>query len=218
MFESDQHASESLYAWYNQNKVLLLVFIIILFGGTFLTQSWLEQKAINVKNASLAYSDLLKEFNSTTADENKLQHDANNIIYKYPKTPYADLAKILSAKIFVNKADIKNAALIIEGVLKHSAQPALKDISRLRLARIYLDNQQVDLAKKQLDSVSQLSKTSSLYYLLQGDVAYLEQNFESASKNYESALQFFPVSLNNSVLNKVIRAKLYQANSSKKPV
>ena len=212
MFESDQHASEALYNWYKQNKLILFSFFIILFGGTYLTQSWLENKDIRIKKSSLEYSNLIGIFDSYN-NINELQHKINNIITTYPKTPYADLASFLNTKIFLEKNDIDNAILSLNNIIKNSNQSAVRDVAKLRLVRIYLDRNQLSLAKDQLNKISELSNNSSLYHMLKGDVLILEKNYKTAINDYELALKFLPISQSKSVLNKVIKVKLYKAKS-----
>ena len=215
MFESDQHASEALYHWYKQNKLALFGFVVVLFGGTYLTQSWLENKTLRIKQSSLKYSNLIGIFNLHN-DTNKLQHKINSIIATYPKTPYADLASILNTKIFIEKNDVDNAILSLNNVINNSNQPAVRDVAKLRLVRIYLDRNQLLLAKEQLNKISKLSDNSSLYHMLKGDVSTLEKNYQTAINDYKLALKFLPMSKSETVLNKIIKVKLYKAKSMNK--
>jgi predicted negative regulator of RcsB-dependent stress response len=61
---------------------------------------------------------------------------------QYPSSPYADQAKLASAKAFVDDNELGRAADELRDVMQHTRDPILKPIARLRLARVQIAQHQ----------------------------------------------------------------------------
>ena len=61
---------------------------------------------------------------------------------KYPSSPYADQARLASAKAFVQDGELGRAADELRDVMQHSGDPVLRLIARLRLARVQIAQRQ----------------------------------------------------------------------------
>lgn len=65
---------------------------------------------------------------------------------KYPSSPYADQARLASAKAFVEDGELGRAADELRDVMQHSDDSILRLIARLRLARVQIAQHQASAA------------------------------------------------------------------------
>jgi len=190
MFESDQHASEVLYDWFKENKLYVLAFIVILFGGSFITKLWIAHKEDKSQQAALYFSKLLKNVEANNAE--KTNNEIALLMNDYSSTPYADLSAIISSKISLVAANTDKAIVDLKHIIDNSKQPAVRDIARFRLARIYLSKQQVELATQELKKISKFGKKTAMNYLISGDVFIIKHRYSKAINSYQQALLAVP--------------------------
>jgi predicted negative regulator of RcsB-dependent stress response len=72
------------------------------------------------------------------------------LIDQYKGTAYAPRAALLLAKLNVSAKDLKSAQNQLEWAVANSKEPAVRDLARLRLASVQLDQKEYDAALKTL--------------------------------------------------------------------
>jgi predicted negative regulator of RcsB-dependent stress response len=63
-----------------------------------------------------------------------------------PGSPYTDQAKLMAARIYVNKNELDKAAQELDAVVQHSKDGELATVGRLRLARVRISQGKPDEA------------------------------------------------------------------------
>jgi predicted negative regulator of RcsB-dependent stress response len=108
------------------------------------------------------------------------------LIDQYKGTAYAPRAALLLAKLNFMGKDLKSAQAQLEWAAANSKEPAVKDLARLRLAGVQLDQKQYDAALKTL-SGSRSDAFAPRFDDLKGDVLLAQGKPAEARVAYQAA-------------------------------
>jgi predicted negative regulator of RcsB-dependent stress response len=110
---------------------------------------------------------------------------------QYPSSPYADQAKLASAKAFVDDNELGRAADELRDVMQHTRDPMLKPIARLRLARVQIAQHQPTEALATLNgeaaSAQATGAQAAQYAEVRGDAYYAMGRKTEALAQYRLA-------------------------------
>ena len=186
----EQENVEALQNWWDRYGKSLMVAITTV-SLAYVAYTWWNFHLTQKKHsASQAYAMLLQ-----TADETEDEAfiaTAEQIIHLYPEMPYADLTGLLLANRHMQNKDLDSAQTVLLKVAQSSKTPAIADIGRLRLARIYVDQQKCSDAHTYLDSVT-TETFEPIAYELKGDCFWQMGAPDKAIEMYQKALGANPV-------------------------
>jgi predicted negative regulator of RcsB-dependent stress response len=117
----------------------------------------------------------------------KAKEAAGRIIENYSRSAYADLAALVSAKVQLEAGDLKNAQAPLAWAAEHGRDPFLRDLARLRLATVLLDEKAYDQALARL-AAAPAAELTARYADLRGDVLAAQGKLEEAGAAYQAAL------------------------------
>ncbi len=182
--EQEQLAQlKSWWASYGNAIVFALVLAALLFSGW---QGWRYWQASQSGAASNLFEVLTK---ATQGAEAKAVRDSSGeLLEKYPRTLYASMGALLSAKYFFDKGDLKAAKAQLQWVIENTASEEFRDIARLRLANVLLDEKAHDEALKQLEA-KHGEAFEAQFATLRGDILVAKGQAADARTAYKFALQ-----------------------------
>ena len=105
---------------------------------------------------------------------------------QYPSSPYADQAKLASAKAFVDDGELGRAADELQDLTQHSSDPILRLIARQRLARVQIAERQPSQAIATLAGASP-GALAPQYAEVRGDAYYAMGDKAAALAQYQLA-------------------------------
>ncbi len=120
-------------------------------------------------------------------DRNKSRQIADGLIGNFPKTPYADQARLTIARLYVDDGQSPSALAPLTEVMNNSKDTELQRIARLRLARILIDQGKPDEAIKTLAQES-WGAFAPRAHEVRGDAFYAKKDSKSAVTEYKAAL------------------------------
>jgi predicted negative regulator of RcsB-dependent stress response len=124
---------------------------------------------------------------SLAANDAKGAREAGSMLLEHYKgTAYAPRAALLLAKLNVGAKELKNAQTQLEWAAANSKEPAVKDVARLRLAGVQLDQKQYDAALKTL-SATHSDAFAPRFDDLKGDVLLAQGKPAEAREAYQAA-------------------------------
>ena len=185
----EQEQLDELKLWWKRygNLVVLAIGVVaILFASWSGWKLWQHNQA---QHASAAYSDLQKAARDN--DAKKVNEMAGSILEQYPRTTYAPLAAMISAKINFEAADLKTAKAQLQWVVGHAHDGELQDIARLRLSGILLDEKLYYEALKALDTKPS-AHLEALFSSVRGDILLVQGKNTDARNAFKSALDKTP--------------------------
>jgi predicted negative regulator of RcsB-dependent stress response len=132
------------------------------------------------------------EFGQMTAamqaeDRKKSRDLAATLVKDFANTPYADQAQLAIARMNVEDGRPADAVAPLTLVMNGSKDPQLKQIARLRLARVLIDQGKPDEAIKLLGQDTPAS-FAGRFHEVRGDALYAKKDIPGAVKEYNAAL------------------------------
>ena len=189
VYLSEDEQLEAIKKWWNRygNVVLTVITGIMLL---LLADQWWERHKTNIaQSASTAYEQLLG--NVASQDEPSSRISADSIIEKFPGTPYAEMSHLIAARFDVQQGDYPAALSHLNNVVENGKTKAIKQIARVRSAKILLVQKKPADALKILDVVEDKS-FQALISNVKGD-CYLALNEKAKARAaYQEALKLMP--------------------------
>lgn len=185
-FETEEQQIEALKRWWKENGRMVIAGLIL---GVAVIAGWrfyVDYKKQHEEMASAIYENVLLAVsaNSELAEQ---ELRVNNLMAEYADTPYASLAALVLAKQQLQSNDAVKAQQQLDWVIKHTKQPELQHIARLRLVRILLAGKQYDQANALLN-IDYPESFAALYEELKGDVYLAKGDNENARIAYDKAI------------------------------
>ncbi len=182
---TDDERVEDLKKWWKDNGASILIGIALGVLAIFGWQYWRSHRDAQAEQASQAYEAFLAVAEKPNADLARQQGQA--VLTDFPKSPYAALAALRLAKLAMDGGDAATAMQRLEWVIASAKLDEIKDIARLRLARVQLAAGQLAEAGKSLDSVATGSLNAEREEL-RGDVYLAGNDPAKARTAYAAAL------------------------------
>ena len=165
--------------------------VLIALSISFSWRFYNSYKITRAEHAAIVYEqtmgDLLNgQTSAAIAQAKKLMKEFNS-------TPYASLSAFVLAQDAVESNKLDEAVQQLQWVIVHGNTKAFRDLARIRLARIYVEQMKSDDAIKLLKSVKS-SEFIGLAAKVRGD-AYLKlKQTDQARQAYQDAVDHLPTS------------------------
>ena len=122
----------------------------------------------------------------------------------FAATPYAGKAALLLAKTSFEAGDAPSSRSQLQWAIDHATEEATRHAARLRLARIMLDQAEIESALKLID-VKDQGGFESEYQELKGDLLLKKGDMDGARRAYRQAKESLPP---NSSYARILNIKL----------
>ncbi len=181
----EQEKIDGLKSWWEVYGTLAIIIVATFIAGIFGTQAWkYYQKQQTDQAAELFVS--LQEI-GVGEDAKKIGDAARLLMEGFPSSGFASRAALISARASIDANDVQNARNQFQWLLVNSDEAELKDVARLRLAGLMLDEKKYDEALKLLES-KHSEFFAGLYGDLKGDVLVAKRNISEARVAYKMAM------------------------------
>jgi predicted negative regulator of RcsB-dependent stress response len=182
----EQEQIAALKGWWKDNGTAVLAAlaaVLLAVGGW---QGWRSWQAGEAQEAAALYESLIK---GLQADDAKSVRDAGgSLVEKYPRTLYASMGALTSARFYFERGDLKSARAQLQWMVDRSSSDELRDIARLRLAGVMLDEKAYGEALAQLEAKHSPAMAAQ-FAALKGDVLVAQGKAAEARAAYRLALE-----------------------------
>lgn len=206
-YMTEDEQVEAIKRWWSNygNHVLSVVLIILLaVVGT----KWYRQHRYSIKSqASTSYEQLIQQFSA--GDETGVTAQSQYLVTNYPDTVYAEGSALMLARLAVYQGKPDEAIKQLQWVNTHADLPALKQVARLRLARLYSMQKKFDDAFSILNDVIDPSFLM-LVHETKGDIYMAQGKRGQAREQYELAIKELP---KDNVVSPELKMKLNHVTS-----
>ena len=182
---TEEEQIEALKKWWSDNGWALVGGVVIGLGAIFGWRGWQNHQALQAEAASDIYVDLVVEMREQRFEP--ARKFAEQLIQDYDSTSYALFATLMLAKIETEAGNTEAAIKHLQTVMNETGEDALKQIARVRLARLLLDNGKPDEALALLEA-GKPGKFSVAYQELKGDIYIRLGRKDDAHAAYQTAL------------------------------
>jgi predicted negative regulator of RcsB-dependent stress response len=181
----EQEQLAELKAWWRQHGNLIVMTIVAAALAFSAWQGWRWYQASQAGQAAGVYESLVRA--AQTADAKALRDAAGTLIESYPRTLYASMGALVAARFHFDRNDLKAAKTQLQWVVDKSPSEDFRDLGRLRLAAILLDEKAYDEALKLLDAKHGPAYEAQ-YAALRGDALVAKSQPAEARAAYKLAL------------------------------
>jgi predicted negative regulator of RcsB-dependent stress response len=180
----EQEHLDALKAWWKQYGRLVIVAVL---GGTLAiggVQGWRYYQSREAAAASNLFEQLQKA--EEAREHKKVKDIAGQIESRHARTHYAALAALAAAKSDVETGDLASAKKRLQQVVSEAKEDEVRDIARLRLARVQFDEKDLDGTLKTLEAAHGAA-FDGLFADLRGDVLQAQGKRSDARAAYQLA-------------------------------
>ena len=181
----EQEQLEALKAWWRDhgNKVINLALAAAVVAASVSGWKWWQDK--QAVEASSVYGQL--QAAAERHDAKATRDMAVALAENYSGTVYAGMGALLTAKIQAEAGDLKNAKAQLAWAADKASDPSLRDLARLRLAGLLLDEKAYDEALQHLSKAPEAG-FGARYAELKGDIYAAQGKADDARTAYQAAL------------------------------
>tara|TARA_R110000782_G_scaffold18712_9_gene51220 strand:+ start:200 stop:832 length:633 start_codon:yes stop_codon:yes gene_type:complete len=185
VYKTEEEQVEAIKKWWQENGKSIIAGVVIGITAIFGWRAYDNHTAVQAEQASLLYEQMLVA--ARTNDEENVRVYGNRIFDDYKSSTYAVFASLMLAKVAAESGKLEEAETHLRWVLKNSSQAEFKHIARLRLARVLIASDKLDLATETLN-VSKPGDFVARYDELRGDIYVKQGKSDEAIKAYERSL------------------------------
>jgi predicted negative regulator of RcsB-dependent stress response len=180
----EQEQIDSLKTWWKMYGNLVTAVVVAASLGVIGWQGWNWYQRNQAAQAAAIYGVLEQAVAANDAQKTKAA--AGELAEKFGRTGYAALGALLAAKQSFEAGDLKTARVQLAWAADN-ARDEVRDLARLRLAAVLLDEKAFDEALAQLDA-AHAAAFDARFLEMKGDVLVAQGKKPEARAAYKAAL------------------------------
>ncbi len=184
----EQEQLDSLKTWWKMYGNLVTGVVMAASIAVIALQGWNWYQRSQAAQASAIFA--VFEQAMAAGDAQKVKAAAGELTEKFSGTSYAALATMIAAKQSMANGDTKTAKVQLTWVVDNG-KDEIRDLARLRLAGLLLDEKAFDEALKQLEA-NHATNFDAAYLDLKGDVLIAQGKKPEARAAYQAAIGKLP--------------------------
>ena len=182
----EQEQLDAIKAWWSDNGKLVMLIALLCLVTVAAVQGWRYYRAQQAEGAATLFGQLGEADREN--DAKRVRAIAGQIVDRYGSTQYAGMAALAAAKAGVTTGEMDEAKKNLQWAIEHAKEDEMRDVARLRLAGLLLDEKKYDDALKLL-SAKHADSFAMLYADLRGDVLTAQGKLAEARAAYQQALE-----------------------------
>jgi predicted negative regulator of RcsB-dependent stress response len=188
-YESEKEQIEALRKWWKANGKSIIagvvLGVVLVVGGRW----WLSYQNKQAEIVSELYEEVTQEIHK--GDNETALKQGGRMLEVFAKSNYASLTALDLAKLKVDQSDLEGARYYLQWVIDHTSSDPLKDVARLRLARVLLAKGDEAGALQSVNAVDVKTFTFPAQEL-KGDILLAKGDRDAARAAYAAAADALP--------------------------
>ena len=182
---AEEEEVEGLKAWWKENGRFVVTAALLGLGSVVGWNVWQDHRQGRAEQASQMYDELTEA--AFLARHDDVLARSGLLIEQFPRSGYATLAALIGATSAVAQERFQEAVTRLEWVVRHASRDTYRDLARIRLARVRIDEGAWDAALEALDAMTSASFAATAGEL-RGDVHLARGEREEARAAYREVL------------------------------
>lgn len=190
-YRTEEEQVEAIKQWWKKNGTHTLLTVALALAVVFGWQNWQQRQANTAEAASVSYQQLLEvasllEREPTDGRRATASHLVETLKDEFSRTVYAQYAALLQARLLVENDDLDGAAAQLRWVLDAKPEASIRQLARLRLARVQFAQGDAKGALAIIDE-GDFGRFAGAFYELEGDIRLAAGEIEAARGSYQRA-------------------------------
>lgn len=178
-YQSDEETVEAIANWWRENGLFMVGAVVLALAGVFGWNYWQSQSLQRSEGASALYMAWQQ------SDGEQAAALAEQMAGNYPRSTYLAFVRLDQARRMVESGELESAQASLQEVLDSRVDEQVKDVARVRLARVALAEGDTDTALQLLEAAADTSIVAEV----RGDVLRHAGDRQAAGDAYERALR-----------------------------
>ena len=184
--ETEEQQLEEIKRWWNEHGRTVILGVVLGLGAVVGFTSWQahvhgQSEALSVRYERLVNTAAMPDHAGTVAQ-------ADALIAEHPDTSYASLAALVGAHAAYRGKDPATARRLLQWAAEHGEAFQVRDVARIRLARLLSEDGQHDAAIAQLQQITG-EEFAALVAEVRGDVLAEKKDLPGARGAFQAALE-----------------------------
>lgn len=185
VYMTEEEQLDAIKKWWQRYSTLISVVLSLLLLSFSGYKYWYWHQDKVSTQASNTYEHLMVAFSNK--DNKSVKSYANQLINEYGETVYAHAARLTLAKLYVGRNHFDKARETLRYVADNSPMKALRQVARIRIARL------LTAEKSYENALSELTAVDDAAYMpvvneLKGDIFVATGKYQQASIAYKEAI------------------------------
>lgn len=182
---TDQQQAERVKGWLGQNGMFLAAGVVLGLGGLFGLNQWNRYQERKAEEASVFYDTFVQSVRAKQVEQ--AEAGLAKLAADFDSTPYADQGRLAMARLYLDQGKADKAVEYLQQVADSANSEEIRNIARLRLARVLTFQEKYDAALKAL-SAPESRAFGPAFHEVRGDTYYAMGKQAEARSEYEQAL------------------------------
>ncbi len=189
----EQEQIDAIKAFWNRYGIAILAALtvaMLVFAGV---RGWNAWQARQAGQAAAVFAELTTAIDAKNIEQIKSR--AQTLQTDYGSTVYGPMAALLAARAQLDAKDPAAAKQSLQWVVDHAKDDVFKQLARLRLAGLLLDEKAYDEALKLVDGAAASKPTNDMAASLadrRADILAAQGKLDDARADYDRALALVP--------------------------
>ncbi len=183
---TDEQQLETIKKWWQENGSSIVTGVILGLAVLFGAKAWFAWRENIAQQASDIYTAMMSSLQQ--GDSTVTAERAGMLISDYSGTPYAALAGLAIARLKIEEGALEAAQTQLQWAVDNADTDYVRNIARLRLARVKLALKDADGAWAVLEGAGPAAGTDVMFLELRGDIDSARGDQEQAAAAYRQAL------------------------------
>lgn len=179
-----QEQIDAIKTWWERYGNLVTIVVLVVALAVTGMSGWRWYQNRQTEGASLLYLAVQEGLQGN--NQTRVREAATQLTDKYPGTGYAVLAALIAARLDFDGGDSKAARTRLEWAIANAKQDEIRDLARLRLAAVLVDDRDLVAAMRVLDA-KHGTAFDALFLDLRADVLFAQGDTNAARNAYQSA-------------------------------
>ena len=201
----EQEKIAALKGWWSEHGTLVTALAVGIALAVAGWQGWRWYERQQTAQAAGLFDALAR--GGQAGDPKAVRDAAGGLIENHPRTLYAAMGALVAARFHFDRGDLKSAKLQLGWAAENARSDELRDLARLRLAGLLLDEKAHDEALKLLEA-KHGAPFAAQVLALRGDILVAKNQAAEARAAYKSALELADKSRDNNAFRESVRMRL----------
>jgi predicted negative regulator of RcsB-dependent stress response len=181
---SEKEQWEWLKAQVRENAPAVALALVVVAAGVLGWRWWQGRLDATRLEAGAKYTQMIQALER--GDQTRALTLLGELDRDYTRSPYADQARLLAARLYVEGGELDKAAAELAAITERSKDRDLAFVARLRLARVEIAQGKPDGALATLNGVEP-GAFAARFHEVRGDAYYAKGDREAALREYRAA-------------------------------